>query len=146
MSRFSIRYLFVATAWIGVSLALLQIPVIIPSNEVVSFEDLTPSQNPLATFPFRAFASLSVVSVPTHILAKCLAMTGLVKWAFGVLAPTFAIASWLYLFEILFGSYPGARWFWDNVQIGIVLNLFGFAMVNAIFSLPFSATNRTTAE
>ena len=136
MRRFSVRYLFVATAWIGVSLALLQIPVIIPSKEVVSFENLTPSQNPLTSFPVRVFASLSVVSVPTHVAVRCLGMTGVVKWIFGVVAPTLAVTFCHYFSELLWGSYPGALGFWYNILIGLVVNLFGFAMVNSIFSLP----------
>ncbi len=138
MRRFTIRYLLIATAWVGVSLALLQIPVIIPSEKPDS------SLNPLSYFPFRVFASLSVVSVPTHVAVTCLGITGRVKWIFGVFAPTLAVTYYHYFSELLWGSYPGALGFWYNILIGLVVNLFGFAMVNSIFSLPYGAKSRAT--
>ncbi len=126
----------ISTAWIALSLALLQIPEfrpnVVQSGEVVNLGDSAYESSILTSWPIRGFATLSILSVPTHVVVTSLGLKGLRKWVFGILIPTLLLALWNY--DAVGG--PSALGFWDFIQIGIILNGCGFLLVNTLFSIP----------
>ena len=126
----------ISTAWIALSLALLQIPEfrpsVVPLGEVGNLGDSVYVSSTWTSWPIRGFATLSILSVPAHLVATSLGLKGLRKWAFGILIPALLLDFWNYYAV----GGPNALGFWGGFQIGLIVNGCGFLMVNTLFSIP----------
>ena len=129
----------ISTAWIALSLALLKIaellPNVVPSSTAGTFEDIEYESSIMTSELIeliRGFATLSIFSVPTHLVATCFGLKGIWKWSFGIFVPTLVFAFWSYYAV----SGPCPLGFWGLIEIGSILNACGFLMVNTLCSIP----------
>lgn len=140
MQNATIRYVLVATAWIGICLTVHKAPypapivynggVAEPDRLRFIFSDF------LFSYYVRIFTLVSGISVFMHVLTTLLGLKHVCKWAFGILAPSFALTGW-HAYAVHFQyEHPGSLSVWGHIQLGLIVFAIGFTIADFMFSLP----------
>lgn len=155
MQKLTIRYLFVATAIIATSIAVLQSPY--PPVDAIAYDASldSPPERPeqpftlqhfLALWPVRFLAYVGSITLSLHTIAISIGLNSVAKWTIVFSVPIVMDAFWKWYSVNRLGYHPGSLNVWSHVQIGLLINSASCISLAAILAIPQLRIDRMSTK